>query len=125
CLWDDAAELVLSGDHVLPRITPNVSLAIRGETDPLRKNLVSLRRVAQKDHYEVCPAHEYRFRGMAQRARELEQLALERTREVHLALDSGAATVFEVARSLTWSRGWDSLKDVALRLALSETAAHV
>ncbi|MDP9998459.1 MBL fold metallo-hydrolase [Pseudarthrobacter sulfonivorans] len=125
CLWDDAAELVLSGDHVLPRITPNVSLAIRGETDPLRRNLDSLRRVALNDHYEVCPAHEYRFRGLAQRAEELERHSQERTGEVHSALESGAASVYETARKLTWSRGWESLQHISLRLALSETAAHI
>ena len=109
CLWDDAGELVLSGDHVLPRISPNVSLEIRGDTDPLRHNIESLQRIAGNDHYEVCPAHEYRFRGVGHRARVLEEHIAERSREVLEVLDSGASTVHEVARHLTWSRGWDSL----------------
>ncbi|GAA3704470.1 MBL fold metallo-hydrolase [Arthrobacter ginkgonis] len=125
CLWDDAGELVLAGDHVLPRISPNVSLEIRGDTDPLRHNIASLRRIAENDHYEVCPAHEYRFRGAAARARELEGHIAERSREVLAVLDAGAPTVHEVARQLTWSRGWDSLGRLQFRLALSETAAHV
>ena len=34
-------------------------------------------------------------------------------------------TVWTVARALTWSRGWESLSGLQLRLALSETAAHL
>ncbi|WP_255770564.1 MBL fold metallo-hydrolase [Pseudarthrobacter sulfonivorans] len=125
CLWDDDGELALSGDHVLPRISPNVSLEIRGDTDPLRQNIESLQRIAGNDHYEVCPAHEYRFQGVGQRARVLEEHIEERSREVLQVLTAGASTVHEVARHLTWSRGWESLGDLQFRLALSETAAHI
>ncbi|WP_223883743.1 MBL fold metallo-hydrolase [Pseudarthrobacter sp. BIM B-2242] len=125
CLWDDAGELVLSGDHVLPRISPNVSLEIRGDTDPLRRNIESLQKIAGNDHYEVCPAHEYRFRGVGHRARVLEEHITERSREVLAVLSAGASTVHDVARQLTWSRGWASLGQLQFRLALSETAAHI
>lgn len=125
CLWDDDGELVLSGDHVLPRISPNVSLEIRGDTDPLRRNIESLQKIAGNDHYEVCPAHEYRFRGVGYRARVLEEHITERSNEVLAVLGAGASTVHEVARQLTWSRGWDSLGQLQFRLALSETAAHI
>ncbi len=124
-LWDDDGELVLSGDHVLPRISPNVSLEIRGDTDPLRHNIESLRKIVGNDHYEVLPAHEYRFRGVGYRARVLEEHISERSREVLDVLAAGASTVHEVARHLTWSRGWDSLGQLQFRLALSETAAHI
>jgi glyoxylase-like metal-dependent hydrolase (beta-lactamase superfamily II) len=125
CLWDDDGELVLTGDHVLPRISPNVSLEIRGDTDPLRNNIESLRRISGNDRYEACPAHEYRFRGVGGRARQLETHIEERSREVLDVLGAGASTVHEVARQLTWSRGWESLGQLQFRLALSETAAHI
>ncbi|WP_257890463.1 hypothetical protein [Rhodococcus sp. USK10] len=117
--------MVYSGDHVLPRITPNVALSIQGETNPLERYLESLRRIARHDDYEVCPAHEYRFRGMARRTNELESASLARVGEVHDALDTGPASVHDIARELTWSRGWPSLKGTAFRLALGETAAHI
>lgn len=126
CLRDAEREIFFSGDHVLPRITPNVSLEIRGDTDPLRRCLESLERIQADDHFEVLPAHEYRFRGLAQRARALHQHALERTSEVMLALKFlNEPTVWGVASSLSWSRGFDSLSGLQLRLALSETAAHL
>ncbi|HJX79417.1 MBL fold metallo-hydrolase [Glutamicibacter sp.] len=125
CLWNDSESLVLAGDHVLPRISPNVSLEIRGDTDPLRKNIQSLRRIAQNNHYEVAPAHEYRFRGVADRADDLREHIQSRSDEVLRVLEAGAPSVHEVARKLTWSRGWDSLGRLQFRLALSETAAHI
>lgn len=125
CLWNHDAELVLTGDHILPRISPNVSLEIRGDTDPLRSNIESLHRIMSNDHYEACPAHEYRFRGVATRARVLEAHIGERSSEVLKVLQGGAGTVHEVARALTWSRGWESLGRLQYRLALSESAAHI
>jgi glyoxylase-like metal-dependent hydrolase (beta-lactamase superfamily II) len=120
CFWDHPGSTVYSGDHVLPRITPNVSLSSQSETNPLERYLESLRRIARHDDYEVCPAHEYRFRGMARRANELESASLARIREVHDALERGATSVHDIARVLTWSRGWPSLKGTAFRLALGE-----
>lgn len=125
CMWDHDGELVLTGDHILPRISPNVSLEIRGDTDPLRNNIESLRRISGNDRYEACPAHEYRFQGVGGRARQLEVHIEERSREVLDVLGAGASTVHEVARQLTWSRGWESLGGLQFRLALSETAAHI
>lgn len=125
CLWDDDEELLFAGDHVLPRISPNVSLEIRGDTDPLRKNIDSLNRIAENNHFEVAPAHEYRFRGVSDRAKALRQHIQARSDEVLGILGSGAPTVHEVARNLSWSRGWESLGRLQFRLALSETAAHI
>lgn len=125
CLWDEQSELVLSGDHLLPRISPNVSLEIRGDLDPLRQNIASLKHVARNNHFEVLPAHEYRFRGVADRAGKLLEHISERSDEVLEVLGGSADSVYEVARKLTWSRGWESLRGVQFRLALSETAAHI
>ncbi len=125
CLWDESGALLFAGDHLLPRISPNVSLEIRGDADPLRNNIHSLRLIAQNNDFEVLPAHEYRFSGVADRAEVLLQHLDERSAEVQQVLSSGASTVYDVARQLSWSRGWDSLGGVQFRLALSETAAHL
>lgn len=125
-LWDEAAALVFSGDHVLPRITPNVSLAPDEDPDPLRSYIGSLERTAAADGYEVLPAHEYRFRGLRQRADALVAHTRQRLDEVLAALQAEASpSVYSVARGISWSRGWDSLGGFQLRMALSETAAHI
>jgi len=126
CLRDDSRKVFLSGDHVLPRITPNVSLEMRGDPDPLRSCLESLDRIEEDEDFEVLPAHEYRFRGLTARTRELKSLALARSDEVRgLIEEQQHPTVWSIAARLHWSRGFPSLGGLQLRLALSETAAHL
>ena len=59
--------LFFSGDHVLPRISPNISTNHGGPADPLRDYLASLAAVRDLDPTEVLPAHEWRFRGLDDR----------------------------------------------------------
>lgn len=125
-LWDDADSIVMSGDHVLPRITPNVSLSFGEDPDPLRSYLDSLKRTAAADGYEVLPAHEYRFTGLRPRAEALIAHTQQRLDEVLEALQAkSSSTVYSVAKEISWSRGWESLGGFQLRMALSETAAHI
>lgn len=125
-LVDEANQLILTGDHILPRITPHVSLEAHSHLNPISDYLQSLDGMAVGAHMEVLPAHEYRFRGLAERVIELREHTQERAREVAAVVDSGTATtVWDVARELSWSRGFDSLRGFTLRLALAETASHL
>jgi glyoxylase-like metal-dependent hydrolase (beta-lactamase superfamily II) len=124
---DHDNDLVFCGDHVLPRITPNVS-AYQHDLghDSLGDYLSSLEKISAFDAYEACPAHEYRFRGLAQRAEELAQHLFERQEEVRNVFDElPNATTWQVACRLSWKRGWDGLDGPNLRAALGETQAHV
>jgi glyoxylase-like metal-dependent hydrolase (beta-lactamase superfamily II) len=126
CLVDAAHGLIFSGDHVLPRITPNISLELPGLANPLQNYYTSLERIAFEDAMEVCPAHEYRFVGMQRRVAQLLKHNRDRSQEVLDVLSqSRPRTVWELTQHLTWSRGWDSLKSTSMRLALCETASHV
>lgn len=126
CLVDEANRLFLTGDHVLPRITPHVSLEAANHANPLGDYFHSLEIMGAGADMEVLPAHEYRFRGLLERAGQLREHTLERSREVVAVLDSGAASsVWDVSKELTWSRGFESLRGFTLRLALAETASHL
>jgi len=126
CLVDEANGLMLTGDHVLPRITPHVSLEAQNHADPLGDYFNSLEIMGVGADMEVLPAHEYRFRGLLERVDELKVHTLERSREVIGVLESGAASsVWDVSKELTWSRGFASLRGFTLRLALAETASHL
>ncbi|MCU6480805.1 MBL fold metallo-hydrolase [Arthrobacter sp. A2-55] len=126
CLLDTTNSLLLTGDHVLPRITPHVSLEAHGHDNPVGDYLRSLDVLADGNAMEVLPAHEYRFRGLAARVAELRRHTLGRSGEVAAVLVAGnARTVWDVAKELTWSRGFDSLRHFTLRLALAETASHL
>ncbi|MHA7175459.1 MBL fold metallo-hydrolase [Arthrobacter sp. Sr24] len=126
CLVDEANQLILTGDHVLPRITPHVSLEAQSQLNPLSDYLKSLEIMGAGADMEVLPAHEYRFLGLMDRAAELTEHTLERSREVIAVLDSRAASsVWDISKELTWSRGFESLRGFTLRLALAETASHL
>jgi glyoxylase-like metal-dependent hydrolase (beta-lactamase superfamily II) len=126
CLVDEARGLIFSGDHVLPRITPNISFEVPGPVNPLADYYESLDLIGLDDEMEVCPAHEYRFSGMCRRVDGLLADNRARSAEVVRILAGGSAhSIWDIARLLTWSRGWHSLQGPSLRLALGETASHV
>ena len=123
---DERERVFFSGDHILPRITPNVGLTSTGRRPgALADYYSSLRRMTEWDDFEVLPAHEYRFTGLAERADQLATHHDERSNEIEGVVGSGATSVFDVASRLTWGRGWAQLDGVNLRAALGEVAAHV
>jgi glyoxylase-like metal-dependent hydrolase (beta-lactamase superfamily II) len=82
CLHDPAGGMLISGDQVLPSISPNVSvLSSRPDADPLREFLASLARLEQcPSGTLVLPSHGKPFRGLHRRiadlrAHHLQQLA--------------------------------------------------
>ena len=127
CIIDHDSRVVLTGDHVLPRISPNIGLTSADSgSNPLGKYYESLDLIARWDEFEACPAHEYRFRGLAGRTQALRQHHKDRSAELVVALnESPGLSVWEIAGGLNWSRGWASLDGLNLRSALAETNAHV
>lgn len=126
CFVDDTAGVLLSGDHMLPRISPNIS-TVPGELEhPLHRYLLSLAATATLPDHEVLPAHEYRFSGLADRARGLlghhEERFTEILADVHAHPES---TAWEVTTRITWSRPFDEMRPRLHRLAVRETDAHL
>jgi glyoxylase-like metal-dependent hydrolase (beta-lactamase superfamily II) len=128
CLHDTAHDLLLTGDHLLPRITPNIGLTRTraGAASPLHAYLDSLAGMGRYDSAEALPAHEYRFRGIAGRAADLVHHHDERAAEIVRAVmaDPGLSA-WQVTERLTWSRGWYQITGFMRRAALAETAAHL
>lgn len=126
CFHLPSSGILLSGDHVLPRISPNISAGFRQPPNPLDTYRDSLRSIARLDVDEVLPAHEYRFRGLRQRVLDLLEHHEERLAEVEgiLAAHPGAST-WQVARRLRWSRSWERTRGAIRRSAVGETLAHL
>lgn len=126
CFYDEQREVLLTGDHVLPRITPHIGLPPGAEGDPLGDYEASLRTLAQYDPAEVLPAHEYRFADLGARVEALLRHHRTRLAEVEhaVASDPGLST-WAVAEVLTWSRGWEQTRGAARQSAVSETWAHL
>jgi glyoxylase-like metal-dependent hydrolase (beta-lactamase superfamily II) len=125
CLHDSDYDLLLTGDHLLPRISPNIGVS-PGLDSPLTSYLESLGEMHRYESAEALPAHEYRFRGIAERSSAIVRHHDARAREVlEIVAASGQPTLWEVTQRLTWSRGWDQITGFMRRAALGEAAAHV
>ena len=126
CLVDAEDGLVFTGDHVLPTINPGLGLGGETATNPIGDYLASLERIAVFDEHQVCPGHEYVFRGLAARCATTAEHHLRRSREVAERMRSdGDPTVWQVASELTWTAGWANLNGFYLLSALAQTAMHL
>jgi len=130
CLYDGGNKVLLSGDHVLPRITPSVGLHVRTQGNPLADYLDSLRLIGRLQAELVLPGHGEPFRGLPERTAELLAHHQRRLDEIVHLLRPGEAearTGFDIARQMRWGsrRAWDDLSGFERRLAVTETLAHV
>lgn len=125
CFWEAGNRLMLSGDHVLPRITPNISFHPQAATDPLSDFLRSLDKVGAYDAEEVLPAHEHRFVSLDVRVEELKHHHEQRFMEAIGAIKDGIDTAWGIASRMRWSRPWDRIEGFMRRAAVGETVAHL
>ncbi len=126
CFHDETHDLMLTGDHVLPRITPNIS-AYDTKSRPLAEYLRSLEVLRGIQPGEVLPAHEYRFTDLDARLDTLGEHHAQRLEEVAqvLAAFPAGLSTWQVAERVTWSRGWDQLSGFPRQAALGEVIAHL
>jgi glyoxylase-like metal-dependent hydrolase (beta-lactamase superfamily II) len=125
CFYLEDERRLLSGDHLLPVITPHVALYVAQDGDPLGDFLGSLRRLSELDIAEVLPAHEFRFTAAADRAAQIAAHHQARLDEVRVALRPHGATAWDVARAMQWNQPWDDMSVNSHRMALAEAAAHL
>ena len=125
CFWEPANRVMLSGDHVLPRITPNIPFHPQASADPLGDYLRSLERLESYDADEVLPAHEHRFVGLDARLAELRAHHEHRFAEVVDAINEGVTTAWDIAARMRWSRPWDRIEGFMRRAAVGEAMSHL
>jgi glyoxylase-like metal-dependent hydrolase (beta-lactamase superfamily II) len=120
-LYDADERVLVAGDHVLPKITPNIGLYPDGRDDPLADFLASLDRVATLDVARVLPAHRDPFDDLRGRIAELHAHHARRLDAVREALASGPKDAYRVARIL-FPRLGSAHEE---RFAHAETLAHL
>lgn len=127
CLHLEDGDRIFTGDHVLPRITPHIGLYPYDlpDVDPLSDFLGSLDKVSAMSVDEVMPAHQYRFTGLAGRAREIIGHHEERLAEVAALLSASPVTLWDLTAGLTWRHPWADMARQARRMAAAEAAAHL
>jgi len=126
CFYSEAQQLLLSGDHVLPRITPNIGVHTQQFPNPLGHFLESLLKVQNLGVEEVLPAHEYRFADLRSRLDEIIIHHADRLAEIErLLAEHPGSSAWDLSVQLTWSRPWDEIPEFMQRAAVGETLAHI
>ncbi len=126
CFYSEQNQLLLSGDHVLPRITPNIGVHTQQFPNPLGEYLESLLKVQNLAVGEVLPAHEYRFSDLRSRLDEIILHHAHRLQEMErLLAEHPGSTAWDISVRLSWSRPWHEIADFMQRAAVGETLAHI
>jgi glyoxylase-like metal-dependent hydrolase (beta-lactamase superfamily II) len=130
CLYDARNKVLLSGDHVLPHITPSVGLHVRATSNPLADYLDSLKLIGKLEAELVLPGHGEPFEGLPERTAELlahHQRRLDEVVALLRARPGEQQTGFQLASQMQWSRRrtWDDLTGFERRMAITEALAHI
>jgi glyoxylase-like metal-dependent hydrolase (beta-lactamase superfamily II) len=126
CFYEEREQLMFTGDHILPTISPNVSLHPQSDDDPLGEYLSSIKKLRGLPTRKVLPAHEYSFDDLEARLDELDRHHEQRLGEMMDAIRGGADTAYEIARHVTWATGkFDEFNPWMRRSAVGETLSHL
>lgn len=126
CFLEREMKFILTGDHVLPTITPNVSLHPQQQGNPLGDYIASLKRLEELDVETVLPAHEYTFQDLRGRLEEIERHHDERLGEMLDCFGQGPVTAYHVAAGVKWATGsFENFSPWMQRAALGETLSHL
>jgi glyoxylase-like metal-dependent hydrolase (beta-lactamase superfamily II) len=121
CLLDPTEGIFISGDHLLPTITPHIS-GITTQTRPLGDFLTSLERMHTFENVKVVlPAHGLEFHDLSGRSTEIvehHEMRLGMLAEAAAKTIENELTVPEYSKHLFKPRSWGSMAD-------SETFAHL
>jgi len=127
CLYEPERKVLISGDHILPTITPNVSKHPQSIDNPLGKYLDSLDDLKKLDVELILPGHEKPFTQLRPRIDELIQHHEERILEILATLEGEPKTAYQIARGITWgiADSWQKIPLFHRRMAIFETLAHL
>jgi glyoxylase-like metal-dependent hydrolase (beta-lactamase superfamily II) len=122
CFYWPARGVLLSGDHLLPKISPNIGLHPQSGADPLDDYVASLDRIRRLEVETVLPAHGDPFFDHRGRIKEIiEHHEARKAALVRLA-GGGPKTGWQLAAELF--AGIMQRNVFQQRLALQETLAH-
>ena len=130
CLYEPTKKILLSGDHILPNITPNIGLHPQSGDNPLGHFINSLKATKQLDIALVLPGHETPFNNVSSRIEQLFQHHKTRNSEILTTIKAEAKTAYQIAKAIIWLAaiggvGLQDLPPLHQRLAMLETLSHL
>ena len=127
CLYEPERKILVSGDHILGDITPNIQ-CWSNDRNPLQDYLDSLDKLAGFQVDQVLPGHRELFRDLGTRVRQLREHHEQRVDEALDCLAKDEATPYQVAAAMTWDLDCDSWDDFPVTqkwFATGEAVAHL
>ncbi len=129
-LYEPGQKILISGDHILPTITPNIGLHPQSGDNPLGDYINSLKAVKLLDVNLVLPGHENPFNSLQSRIEKLIQHHKQRNSVILKTIKAKPKTAYQIANEITWMSdthgiGWLDLAPLDKRLAILETLAHL
>jgi glyoxylase-like metal-dependent hydrolase (beta-lactamase superfamily II) len=121
CLYSPARQVMLSGDHLLPSITPPVTFERGFDADPLRSYVESLRMIADRRPEYVLPGHGRPFGDAVGRIDAILRNKLRRLEKIRRAISDQPSSVIELADLLVTK----AILAHQRQLAINETLAHI
>lgn len=121
CLWSETDGLLISGDHLLPTITPHIDFERGGDEDPLGEFLESLEKIEDLDPRMVLPGHGRPFLEGADRARVIARHHDRRLGNILQVIRHEPRSASDIVDEVFGS----SLLHFERRLALGEALAHL
>lgn len=120
CFYQPEEKILFSGDHLLKKITPNISYLGFGDENPLATYLSSLEKMNQLEINWVLPGHGPVFSNARERIQEIMEHHQVRIVETYEAL-KGEMTAFQISKAL-FQRELTIHEE---RFALGETFSHL
>ena len=128
CLYEPGGGVLVTGDHVLPNESSNISVRPGQPYDPLGAYLRALERVLALEPVLCLPGHGEPFGDLSLVVGHQLQHHATRLDDVRGTLTHGSRTGFEVAAAIPWVQRSKRLADLDERhrfLAFGETLAHL
>ena len=127
CLYEPGQKILISGDHILDTITPNIAYWPELE-NPLKKYLASLEKVRQLEVDVVLPAHRNILYNLTGRIAELKEHHATRLTQILDSLDGCEKNAYQVASNIKWDidyPSWGLFPPTQKWFAMGETIAHM
>lgn len=121
CPWNADENVLVSGDHILPRITPNISFHTFSAESPLCDYLETLNAFSKLPCQLLLPAHHQPITHYHDRVRDLINHHHRQLQRLSGFLES-PRTVMECVPFLFPGK---TLENLSLNMAVGETAAHL
>ncbi|WP_393971977.1 MBL fold metallo-hydrolase [Oxyplasma meridianum] len=126
CFYMKNEKFMFTGDHILERITPNISFYDR-TTDMLSLYIKSLRETMKFQVDRVFPGHGKPFSGLKERSESIIDHHLGRVQEIRGIAKDLWINAYEIAGRMTWSKGrrMITMNSMEQNFAIGEAIAHI